>query len=301
VFMSLKTKLFRLLAGAGLLAALLAAGFSITIPWLHHAGASAAEVAAAYPGDELEDHPVLSWTIATTIDAPVQQVYPWLIQIGDTRGGYYSYMFIEQLIGGPALYHNADRIHPEWQNPPIGQGMIADMLVLRAYEPNVYVLAKDTPKMGGLTWTWAWCVEPIDAQHTRLINRMRIQTPASFGGNPAALLLLDAGGFVMEQNMMQGIAQRAGGNSELSFTEPLEIFLWLTALCAGLVAAWLFVNRSEWKKPMVVCVLTVAALFVLTFVQPPLWVRAAIDLGLVVGAVWASGKKIITASLSVKS
>lgn len=295
-----KTKLIRILSGAALLLALLIAGFAITMPLMHHAGATAAEADAAYPGDEYAPHPTVEWTVAETIHAPASQVYAWLIQIGDTRAGFYSYMFIERLFG-PGLYHNAERIHPEWQNPAPGEGMIADIVALHDFKAGSYVTAKDTPKLGGMTWVWTWMVTPVDGQHSRLVNRFRIQTPASMALPPILVDAIDLGGFVMEQNMMQGIAQRAEGRGELSFTEPLEIFFWLAALGAGLAGAWAFINRAEWRKALGVCILAVAGLFVLTFVQPDLWVRALIDLALIAGSAWAIRPEVTTRPAAVQA
>lgn len=289
--MPAKTRFYRFLIGLVVVSLVLTAAFAITLPSMHRAGATDAEVASVLPGDELLTHTLLTWTVAKTVNAPAAEVYPWLIQIGDTRGGYYSYTFIEHLFDSqPGLYVNADRIHPEWQAPERGiQGIIANILVIQDYKTGEWVLAKDTPALGGVGWSWLWIVEPIDAQHSRLINRFRIQTPQSLAIPGAATFLIDIGGFVMEQNMMQGIVQRAEGGRELTFTEPLEILLWLTALGAGFAGAWFFITRPAWQAPLTVSLAAVAALFVLTFVQPPLFVRALIDLVLVSGAVWSAG------------
>ena len=63
--------------------------------------------------DELVDGPVIQTTEAVWIDAPAGAVRPWLVQMGQDRGGLYSYETLENLAG--LQYPNADRIHPEWQ------------------------------------------------------------------------------------------------------------------------------------------------------------------------------------------
>ena len=289
--MSAKTRTLRFVTGLALVVVSLVIGFSITLPLMHRAGATDAEVARVLPGDELQTNPIVTWTVAKTVNAPAAEVYPWLIQIGDTRAGYYSYTFIEHLFDSkPGLYVNASQVHSEWQTPERGkQGVIANMLVIQDYKAGEWVLARDTPALGGVSWSWLWIVEPIDAQHSRLINRFRIQTPPGMGIPAPATFLVDIGGFMMEQNMMQGIVQRAEGRGELAFTEPLEIILWLTALGAGLAAAWFFLTRPAWQAPLAVALTVIAGLLVLTFVQPPLWTRGLIDLALLGGAVWSAG------------
>jgi hypothetical protein len=84
---------------------------------------------------------------------------------------------------------------------------------------------------------------------------------------------MNLGGFIMERNMMTGLKTRAEGGVEPGFTEPLEIFLWLAALVVGIVAAVRFITRPAWQVPLAVGLASVAALFVLTFLQPEIWVR----------------------------
>lgn len=64
------------------------------------------------PGDELVEDPGIQTTRALTIDAAVRDVWPWLAQIGQDRGGFYSYEWLENLAG--CRMRNAWRIHPEW-------------------------------------------------------------------------------------------------------------------------------------------------------------------------------------------
>jgi hypothetical protein len=112
-----------LFAGLGLLTALLAASFAAVIPAIHRWGATDAEVTQVLPGDELLPNPPVAWTNAITIDAPPAQVWPWIAQLGDGRGGFYSFTFIENRVGAltgaadyTVVYRNAERIVPEWQH-----------------------------------------------------------------------------------------------------------------------------------------------------------------------------------------
>src|SRR4051812_23334407 len=76
-------------------------------------GATKHECRARLPGDDLVPEPASSRTRAVTIDAPAAQVWRWLVQIGQDRGGMYSYDRVENLVG--LRIHSTESIHPEWQ------------------------------------------------------------------------------------------------------------------------------------------------------------------------------------------
>jgi hypothetical protein len=181
-------------------------------PWHLRWGATDAEVAAALPGDELVPGvPVIS-TRAITIDAPAEAVWPWVAQIGQGRGGFYSYAWLENLIGCAIV--NAERIEPAWQSPRPGDLV---KMTPSPEQPPAYVVAEVIPGRGlvlghhfGLDpaapWgdTWQFVLEPVDAATTRLIIRTRGL------GEPAWIFrLIEPGVFVMEQGMLRGIKERA--------------------------------------------------------------------------------------------
>ncbi len=81
-------------------------------------GATGEEVRSALPGDQLMDDADLTATRAITIRAPTLDVWPWLAQLGQGRGGFYSYDRLENLVG--CDIHSADRIAPQWQSIVLG-------------------------------------------------------------------------------------------------------------------------------------------------------------------------------------
>ena len=101
--LNLKT-LTAVIGGAGALAAYV---FLIR-PWHLKWGATEEELKMPLPGDELVKHPKLNATHAITINAPVAEVWPWLVQVGQKRGGFYSYTWLENLVG--CEMSNADQI-----------------------------------------------------------------------------------------------------------------------------------------------------------------------------------------------
>lgn len=79
-------------------------------PWHLSWGATEEEVRRELPGDDVVPEASNFSTRAITIEAPAEDVWPWLVQIGWNRGGFYSYNWVENLMGGDL--HNAELIHP---------------------------------------------------------------------------------------------------------------------------------------------------------------------------------------------
>jgi hypothetical protein len=185
-------------AGALVAAAVLVAYRLVAQPWQHRWGATDEEVAAAMPGDEIVPD-AASTTRAVAIAAPPERVWPWLVQLGYGRAGWYSYDWIDN-DGRPS----ADRVVPELQDLAVGDQilMVPGMGPrVRAIEPGRYLLTGDTE--GG---TWCLALRPV-AGGTRLVSRWRVRwspTPAT----AFWILLSDPGAFVMERRMLKGIKAR---------------------------------------------------------------------------------------------
>ena len=131
------------------------------------------------PGDELVVDPKLVWVHAITIDARPAEVWPWLVQMGCRRAGWYSYDWLDN--GGVP---SADRIVPELQHARVGDifpmsRKAKDTFVVRMVDPERALVIGDAA--GGMTWAFA--LEPIDENTTRLITRVR----ATYDGVALAL------------------------------------------------------------------------------------------------------------------
>lgn len=291
-----RTISIRLLTGILCLALLITALFKVTLLSIPTWGATKAEVALSLPGDELTTNPDLLWTNAITIDASPEDVWPWIAQIGDDRGGFYSYTFIENKVGelmGDAgydvTYTNANEVHPEWQHPQPDLPIIQKSLKIREYKPGEYMLA-DSIQPSPFLWIWGWYLQPTDEGTTRLLCRFAIDVPETAGENPVMDFMLNLGGFVMQQNMLQSIKLRAEGGTEPAWIESVEIVLWFVALLSGLAAGVLYIIRKDWRKPLAVALVAVVIIFVLTFVQPSILIRVLLDAGLVTAMVWSARK-----------
>jgi hypothetical protein len=167
-------------------------------PWLRRWGSTPAERERPLPGDELSPAPGRNSTRAVTIAAPPERVWPWLAQLGQDRGGFYSYAWLENLAG--CRLENADRIHPEWQHRRVGETVLLhplNGLRLTLFEPN---------RAYGLEGWGVWVLEPGAGGDTRLIARGH----GSAGlAQLAYTALLEIPHFLMERKMLLGIKQRA--------------------------------------------------------------------------------------------
>jgi hypothetical protein len=183
-------------------------------------GATPAEVAADMPGDDLVPAPRLGYTRAVTVDAPVDAVWPWVAQLGQGRGGMYSFDGLENLVG--CGIHSADTLLPEHQllalgdlirMGPVGypcfrvRGLRAPTeLVLVGADPRPPHAEADPRTPAGAA-TWQFLLTPTDGDRTRLVVRQRL----GYSGIGSALSwhVVEPIGFVMERQMLLGISRRA--------------------------------------------------------------------------------------------
>jgi hypothetical protein len=194
-------------------------------PWHLRWGATAAEVHQSLPGDELVLHPKLAATHAITIHASAAEVWPWLVQMGQGRGGFYSYDWLENLFG--LEIHNADRIIPEYQvlkvgdivplardgfGPPVVALEPNRVLVLGGtFDPRTRRTVRPSDRVPAEYYSssWVFFLEPIDAKTTRLIERLRGDWSPSLRNTLFNRVLLEPASFGMERKMLLGIKERA--------------------------------------------------------------------------------------------
>jgi hypothetical protein len=204
-------------ATLAVLVAIAAAGYHpLLLPWMMTWGATANEVSLVLPGDELAPQPTFQSTRAITIAAPPERIWPWLVQIGQDRGGFYSYDWMENLVG--AGIHNADRIVPAWQHHAKGDfvpSLRADYARGRVRDIAGWRIGWIETNRGlALTGWGSFVLLPIDDAHTRLVIRTRSTTaPGAFFSRFADLLFGRPLHFVMERRMLLGIQERVEGTA----------------------------------------------------------------------------------------
>jgi len=206
-----KKRILLSLAGAGV-AGLALYAFAVR-PWFLRWGATPEEAAESLPGDSLVSAANSSATRAITIKAPPEQVWPWIAQIGQGRAGFYSYAWLENLVGCRIV--NADAIHAEWQELKPGDGV-----KLHPDFPAIPVVIAEKNRaliLGGAALperhippvTWVFVLKPAPGNCTRLLVRWRSRTPDTIHDLLLNKYLLEPIHFMMERKMMLGIRQRA--------------------------------------------------------------------------------------------
>jgi hypothetical protein len=209
------------------LAALIAVAVTIYVrllrPWYLRWGATDEEVVQHMPGDEEISHANFQSTRAITIKARASDIWPWLVQMGQGRGGFYTYAWLENLAG--LRISNADQILPEFQHVQVGDSMplepggsgfrVAEIkpnqllvLIVRATDSGVLGTVMKQAHGGS---TWVYQLRELDDERTRLIVRWRACFKPALKTPMLVLirLLLAPIEFVMERGMLLGIKQQA--------------------------------------------------------------------------------------------
>jgi hypothetical protein len=172
-------------------------------------GATDEELSIALPGDELVPDADLTATRAVKIDAGADRVWPWIAQLGQGRGGFYSYDFLENLVG--LDIHSADRIVPEWQAIEVGDevkfhpegGMTAAVV-----EPGrALVLRGGMPETPPFDFAWAFVMRGQPDGTTRLVVREHYRYLRWWA--PLLVEPVEFISLVMSRRMLRGIKEHA--------------------------------------------------------------------------------------------
>lgn len=205
---------------AGAAAAAAVGYWEVLRPWHERWGATEEEVHAELPGDELVAEPATQSTRGITVNAPPGQVWPWVVQLGADRAGFYSYDWLENLFG--LGIHSADQVIADWQQRAVGDLVYADAAgtggwyVMHVVPSEALVLKMANVATGQparrdeqLRWEFLWTFVTRNPGNgtTRLLVRERV----GFGSRTTRLLMAPVGfvSFLMTQKMMRGIKARA--------------------------------------------------------------------------------------------
>ena len=168
-------------------------------PWARTWGSTVEEIARPMPGDDIFEGPIFDATRAVTIAASREEIWPWIVQMGYLRAGFYSWDQLDN-DGIPS----AERIIPELQElrvgdlVPLSHDAAAKVEIL---EPARHLLLVF---QGDIEATWAWGLYETAADKTRLVTRLRVGT-----GGIRSQLALDAFEIIMMLNCLLGIKHRA--------------------------------------------------------------------------------------------
>lgn len=241
-----------------------------------HWGATPEELARPMPEDNIVPHPVFDATRAITIHATPETIWPWLVQMGFKRAGFYGYDLIEN-IGSGSNIRSATTILPAYQHPQIGDPIpisVAATLVFGSINPNSWIVwrSRNRPSDG----VFIWELVPVDATTTRLISRIRwsYATGAWF---KALGVFTEFADHVAVRRILEGVRDRAEGRaSPPLWFEAFEIAGWLVAffefcLAIVLVAAW-----RRWKIAWVLALGAGALLQFILYSGAPGWIAAVL-------------------------
>lgn len=193
-------------------------------PWLVSWGATEQERSQAMPGDELVRDANFATTRAVTIAASPDEVWPWLVQLGQGRGGFYSYDLLENLVG--LDINSTMRIEPELQQLSIGDVIAVEPegsgFQVQEMKPNEMLLltldgsgkgpVADHFRQVNAASSWVFTLTPLENNRTRLVVRWRARYPTKGSQDPTSTAVgvaLEPIEFVMERKMLQGIRERA--------------------------------------------------------------------------------------------
>jgi hypothetical protein len=195
-----------IVTGAGL-----AAFYWLTVrPWFRTWGSVEAERLRPMAGDGVVTGATYEATLAVTVDAAPEQIWPWLVQMGYRRGGLYSYDWLDRLFGYLDK-PSADRILPEFQRLaagdviPIGRGGGFPVTTVVPYRALVL-----SGEANGVAWLWEFGLFPIDSRRTRLVSRNRVRARRTLA-SWLFMRAVEPAAFLMTRRMLLGLKQRAEG------------------------------------------------------------------------------------------
>jgi len=276
--------------------AIIVAFFLIVRPWYLRWGATDDEMRRPLPGDEIIASAVAQETRAITIQAPIGRAWPWMAQLGQDRGGFYSYDLLENLVG--CEMPTEDRLSPEKQSWQVGDklwmypkrkaggiGFATLHVYLAGRALGFGTRVAGTPPTGPEDGSWSFVLEPVDASTTRLLIRGRGASGRSLLGVAFDRSIFEPIHFMMERRMMIGIKQLSEGSSRGRILNHVHVAFFALALLFIVVATVQVLRRRLWGRPLAGFIAAAVVFQILTLGQPPLAAGAAL-LVLVAGILW---------------
>jgi hypothetical protein len=241
-------------------------------PYQLHWGATEEEVKRPMPGDELDPAPAFLATRAITIDGAAKDIWPWLLQMGYGRAGFYGYDILENL-GSPRGIRSAEHILPEFQHFTAGDEVpispVARM-VFHAVERNQYLIWSGTSGKGGFTWA----LYPIDESHTRLVSRIHWTHHWTQPDLLALDLFTEFTDHLAVRKILHGIKNRVEGRREPMMQQNLEFSVYVAALLIFFAAVVLLLLRPVTRKRWLAGFAAGMAWLVTWYAPVPIWIGA---------------------------
>jgi hypothetical protein len=251
-----------------------------------HWGATPEELARPMPEDNIVAHPVFDATRAITIRATPGAIWPWLVQMGFKRAGFYGYDLIEN-VGNGSEIRSATTILPAFQHPQIGEPIPISFVATLAFgsiNPNSWIVwrSRNRPTDG----VFIWELVPVDANETRLISRIR-WSYAPGAWFKLLAMFTEFADHVAVRRILDGVRDRAEGRASPPLgLEALEIAGWFVAffefcLAIVLVAVW-----GRWQTAWLIALGAGALLQFILYSDAPVWIRVVLPWFYLVLIIW---------------
>jgi hypothetical protein len=255
--------------------------FAFVRPWFLSWGATPEEQGMLLPGDQFAVAEHVE-TRAITIDASQKRVWPWLAQLGQDRGGFYSYDILENMVG--AGMTTSDVLLPAkqswkagdklWMYPP-QRHVALTAAPLQTYVPGQAIGFATTPESN-----WNFVLQPQDGGRTRLLVRGRGPAERSVGALLFNRLLFEPAHFAMEKRMMIGIKQLAEGGDRGRLWNHVQVLLWTVTFGLWVASIVFVLRRTNWVRALVGFGVASFLFQVLTLGQPSVWLSSLLVAGL---------------------
>ncbi len=248
-----------------------------------HWGATLEEIASSLPGDGLVPNPTFKATRAITINGTPEEIWPWLVQMGYGRAGFYGYDLLENL-GSPTGIRSADHIVPELQKLAVGDPLPifpGATMQVQALDRNRAFVWVGGPSYSSMNFTWV--LIPLDAHHTRLISRVQFRhvwNNLFQAGQIAFTEFLD---HLAIRKILLGIKGRVEGYQEPITIQIGEITTFVIGLLEFLAATFLFLIRKEWQQTWGFALLTGMVFTLAVYAHAPYWFSALLELFILLG------------------
>jgi len=217
-------------------------------PYQLHWGATDAEFERPMAGDELNSNPSFLATRAITIEGSPKEIWPWLLQMGYGRAGYYGYDLLENA-GSPEGLRSANEILPRFQEFVVGDEVPISAVVSMTFhtiEPNRHLIWLGNEHTDPGAFTWA--LYPLDEDRTRLVSRIR------WTYHPTSIVIFSLELFtefadhIAVRKILQGVKQRVEQDIEPIWVQYVELFTFICTLFTFLTAlALLCWRRLTWR------------------------------------------------------
>ena len=178
-------------------------------PWALNWGATQLEVTRAMPGDSIVGDANFVATRAVAIDAPPEAVWPWIIQMGYHRAGFYSWDRLDN-DGIPSAEH----VISEYQRLAAGDSLpltAHDWVTVTTMEPDRSMVWEYAGDSTATVFTWVWELHPVGDGRTRLVTRLRYRASSL-----RSRMMLDFFEIIMMRKCMLGIKRRVEAYSTAS-------------------------------------------------------------------------------------